>query len=218
MSNKDERSPRLEQIYFCYLRSECSATFIQAVAQHYTTSSLERLARFGKRQSRRAAMLALSYLGHFDANAILGRGLRDTDRGVRMIAENGIRDIWYRAGNEPQRQTLQRLLRLNQANQFDEAVDVANRLIEEAPWFAEAWYQRAIAYFGSEQFVNSANDCHQALELNPYHFTAAIGMANCYLELNDAQSALQCFQRALHINPHLDGVQAQVRYLQKMLG
>ena len=163
-------------------------------------------------------MLALSYLGQFDTNPVLGHGLRDSDRGVRIVAENGIRDVWCRAGNEKQRQDLQSIIRLSQAGRFAEVIPAATQLIEAAPWFAEVWNQRAIAFFQTEQYVDSANDCHQTLELNPYHFNAAIGMANCYLELNEPQSALQCFQRALHVNPHMEGVRAQVRYLQKMLG
>lgn len=68
-----------------------------------------------------------------------------------------------------------------------------------------------------ERYDDSANDCHQALEINPYHFGAAVGMAHCYLELTDAFAALDCFRRALRLNPDLEGVRSQVQYLEKSL-
>ena len=80
-----------------------------------------------------------------------------------------------------------------------------------------AWNQRAIAYFHLRRCDESANDCHQTLELNPYHFGAADGMAHCYLEMNDAFAALECFRRALRLNPDMEGVRVQVEYLQRSL-
>jgi len=80
-----------------------------------------------------------------------------------------------------------------------------------------AWNQRAIACFELDLFEDAANDCQQTLELNAYHFAAAAGMAHCYLELNDAFAALECFRRALRINPDLEGIRAQVAYLQRTL-
>jgi hypothetical protein len=55
------------------------------------------------------------------------------------------------------------------------------------------------------------------LEINPYHFGAATGMAHCHLQLNNRTSALECFRRALKLNPNLEGVRAHVLYLQRTL-
>ena len=43
---------------------------------------------------------------------------------------------------------------------------------------------------------NVARDCHEALELNPYHFIAATCMGQAYLELENPVSALESFRRA----------------------
>lgn len=211
------RRPVLTRLYRRYLTDENTASFIKAVSQRYTIATLETLATHGGRTTRRAAVLALGFLSGYESNAVLGRALRDTDRGVRIIAENAIVELWLRAGSEAQRQRLAALARLNVSGQFERAVDVATDLIDEAPWIAEAWNQRAIAYFHLDQFDDSANDCLQTLELNPFHFAAAVGMANCYLELDDAFAALECFRRALRLNPDLEAVRAQVAYLQRTL-
>ncbi|MCA9145355.1 MAG: tetratricopeptide repeat protein [Planctomycetaceae bacterium] len=211
------RQPSLDTLYQRYLNHEDSATFITAVAGSYTIGTLERLAEFGQRTSRRAATMALGFLGDYRSNDVMGRRLSDQDRGVRMLAENSIRELWYRDGSETQRQTLQVIIRLNNAEQAAAATKVASELIDEAPFFAEAWSQRAIAHFQRGRFDDSANDCFQTLELNPYHFASAVGMGHCYLELNEPQPALDCFRRALKLNPGLEDVRAQVTYLERAL-
>jgi tetratricopeptide (TPR) repeat protein len=187
------------------------------VSQRYTIGTLERLAEYGRTASRRAAALAISLVGTYESNSVLGRALRDRDRCVRLIAENGIRDLWMRDGSEEQQSRLKVLVRLNSSQQFAEAAEAADELIDEAPWFAEAWNQRAIAYFQLDRFEDSANDCHQALEINPYHFGAAVGMAHCYLQLNDAFAALECFRRALNLNPDMEEIRSQADQLERML-
>jgi tetratricopeptide (TPR) repeat protein len=204
-------------MYARYLDDENSAAFISAVSQRYLIGTLERLAEFGRVASRRAATLALSLVGTYESNAVLGRALNDRDRCVRLIAENGLRDLWMRDGSEEQQSRLKVLVRLNSSQQFSEAAEAATDLIEEAPWFAEAWNQRAIAYFQLDRFEDSANDCHQALELNPYHFGAAVGMAHCYLQLNDAYTGLECFRRALKLNPDMEEIRSQADQLERML-
>ena len=90
-------------------------------------------------------------------------------------------------------------------------------MIQEADGFAEAWNQRAIAYYQMERFSDSVRDCRETIERNPHHFPAAVGMGHCYLELFDAVAALECFRLALSINPDMENVRAQVGYLQRTL-
>jgi tetratricopeptide (TPR) repeat protein len=209
--------PVLFRYYAKYLSDEDSAGFIKRVSQRYTIATLERLAERGPRQSRRAATMALGFLADFSSNTVLGRRLRDSDRGVRLLAENGLREIWCRDGSDTQQLWMRKLIRLNVSKQSPLAIEQASLLIDEAPWFAEAWNQRAIAYYRVGRYAESAGDCHQTLELNPYHFAAAVGMANCYLQLNDGYAALECFRRALKLNPNLERVRTQAARLQKVL-
>ncbi|NQT41550.1 MAG: tetratricopeptide repeat protein, partial [Planctomycetes bacterium] len=88
----------------------------------------------------------------------------------------------------------------------------------DAPWFAEAWKQRAVAHFNLGQFVEAIRDCHQALEINPYHFLAATAMGQAYVQLGNRVSALESFRRALRLNPNLEGVRAQVDHLVRLIG
>ena len=215
MSTDSARPPFLLVLYRRYLERQDSAEFVREAASHYTNGTLERLARHVRREIRRAAVLTLGFLGDYDSNPALGRSLLDPDRTVRTLAENGIRNVWTRAGNEAERTELGVILRLNAAQLHRDAVTRASNLIERAPWFAEAWHQRAVANAALGRLAESIRDCHQALEINPYHFVAATSMGQCYLQLENKVSALECFHRALRLNPSLEGVRAHVIRLKR---
>lgn len=209
------RTARLNSFYRQYLVGQETAGFIGAVSRHYTVGTLERMATSSRRETRRAAVLALGLVADYESNAVVGRALADEDRGVRSLAENAIVSLWRRVGNAAERQQLNQLFRLNSAQQYHECIARASLLLEEASWMAEAWNQRAIAHYSLTEYSESIRDCHQALEINPYHFGAASGMGQCYLQLGDFDSALQSFRRALRLNPNLEGVRASVAYLER---
>lgn len=211
------RRSLLEQLYRDYLEHEDTPRFLSLVSKRYNNSTLERLVLAGDRNERRASVLALGFLGSYEANNTLGKSLHDEDRVVRMIAENSIREVWFRAGSDTNRRSLHQVAKLNEGRRYKEALKSATRLIEDAPWIAEAWNQRAIAYYQLKKYTESADDCHQTLEINPYHFGAAVGMGHCYLELSDALGALECFRRALKLNPEMEDVRGQVTFLERQL-
>ena len=217
MSSDSTRSPLLLVLYQQYLDHQDSARFLQAASERYATGSLERLARHPRREVRRAAVTALGMVGQYDSNHTMGCALLDDDRTVRTVAENGIRNLWARAGNAAERDDLGVVLRLNAAQLHREALARATLLVERAPWFAEAWYQRALAYAGIGRLVESIRDCFQAPEMNPYHFVAAAHMGYAYLQLDNPVSALECFRRALALNPGLEGVRAQIARLKRLV-
>ena len=63
-------------------------------------------------------------------------------------------------------------------------------LIKRAPGFAEAYNQRAILHFRMKEFQKSVADCEKVLKLNPLHFGALGGMAQCYINLRRPRAAL----------------------------
>ena len=217
VSTDPRRPPFLLALYQQYLTHQDSACFVREVSCLYTTGTLQRLARHACREVRRAAVLSLGFVGDYGANHTLGCALLDDDRTVRTLAENGIRTVWTRAGNQAERQELGGIIRLNAARMSQDAIEMATKLIERAPWFAEAWHQRAVANAALGRLIESIRDCHQTLEINPYHFVAATSMGQSYLQLDNPVSALECFRRALRLNPDLEGVRAHVVRLTRMV-
>lgn len=211
------RRPILIEYYEQYLKDQDSAGFIKNVSRRYTTSTLERLVSVGDRTTRRASVLAVGFVGDYSSNTVIGRALIDRDRGVRTIAENCIRDLWCRVGTRAQRQVLRNVVRLNQSKQYEESIQLATELVHDSPWIAEAWCQRGTAYYHLNNYEQAISDCHQALEINAYHFTAAAGMGQCYLLQANPLASLEAFRRALRLNPGMEEVRAQVIQLQRTL-
>jgi tetratricopeptide (TPR) repeat protein len=211
------RMPRLLAFYQDYLDQQDSAIFVNKVSQWYGSGSLERLVRHDRREVRRAAVLALGFLGQYEANHVVGCALQDQDRTVRTLAENSIRCIWTRVGSEEDRWELNAIMKLNAARQFTKVVRRATLLLDRAPSLAEVWNQRGYAHHALGHFADSIRDCHETLEINPYHFIAAVGMGRSYLELGNVVSALESFRRALRLNPDLEGVRAQVSRLARIV-
>ena len=216
MSNDPARPPFLLVLYQQYLTHQDSACFVREVLCLYTTGTLQRLARHACREVRRAAVLSLGFVSDYGANHTLGCALLDDDRTVRTLAENGIRTV---RREQAMKQNARSSAPSSGSMQPDchrkpSPGDEADRA---GAWFAEAWHQRAVAYVTLGRLVESIRDCHQALEINPYHFVAATSMGQAYLQLENPVSALECFRRALRLNPDLEGVRAQVVRLTRMV-
>ena len=217
MSESSLRYPQLDRFYQRFLNEESSADFIQAVSIKYNLASLERLATAGGRMTRRAAILAIGFLGDFSNNEVMGRALNDSDRAVRMLADHGIRELWQRQGTTGQQESLRGIFRLMDQSRMEDAITAATQLIEVNPEFSEAYSQRAIAFCALGDYEAALVDCREALQFNRYHFPAAIGLAHCCMQIDEASGALAGYRLALNINPDLDSVRRQVSRLERML-
>ena len=131
------------------------------------------------------------------------------------MAADALWSLWFRADEEENNEELQRLMRVRDR---EKAVAGLDRLLQKAPHFAEAYNQRAIHFFKMKQFERSVADCEKTLQLNPCHFGAMAGMAQCYMQMRKHKAALKAFRAALRINPNLDGVAETIRALENALG
>ncbi|MCG8450031.1 MAG: tetratricopeptide repeat protein [Pirellulales bacterium] len=217
MSEHFSQRPLLVHHYEAYLVDQDVNNYVHDLTAHYTIGSLERLAFSGDRTARRGAVLALGRLADYRTNTILGRALFDSDRGVRTLAESAIRRVWMRVGTPAQQRHLAAINQYLENQEYPRAAQVATALVQDAPWVAQAWYFRGKAFFQMGQYEAATRDCHQALEINAYHFLAASVMGQAYQLLANPVAALESFRRALRLNPGMEEVRAQVIHLQRTL-
>jgi tetratricopeptide (TPR) repeat protein len=204
----------LVDYYEAFLKDHDLEAFQRQVGARYTEGTLCRLVQSGEVRARRAAVLALGLVGTFEVNETLAQALRDSDPAVRSLADNALWAIWFRADSPENNQALERVRALIVRGRLEEAIVLAGRLISRAPRFAEVYNQRAIALYQLGRFDESAKDCRRVLELNPYHFGALGGLAQCYMELNLRREALQTLRRALRIQPYNDDLKGAVKTLE----
>lgn len=217
MSEEFRQRPLLAYQYERYLVDQDISAYISSVGKSYTVGSLQRVVTAGDRSARRGAVLALSRMADYRANSTLGRMLSDSDRGVRTLAESGIRRLWMRIGTPSQQRHLVAIREHLEEREHDRAAQLSTALVEDAPWIAQGWYFRGKAFFQMEQFEAAIQDCHQALEINAYHFLAASVMGQAYQRQENAVAALEAYRRALRLNPSMEEVRAQVIHLQRSL-
>ncbi len=168
-------------------------------------------------QVRRAAAMALTLLGDKQAVEPLVAALHDSDVLVSQCAEDALWAIWFRAGNNRSCCHLKCGAHHLKHGNLDTAMEKFSLAIETDPEFAEAYNQRAIAYYLAERYTDSINDCRRALERMPRHFGAMAGMGHCHAQLGNLSEARQCYHQALAINPRMEGIAASLEQIRTLL-
>ena len=183
---------------------------------HWTSSEISELLAGDHADARKVALLALGLVGEPCCTEELAGQLRDPDPMINDMAEHALWSIWFRSGRNGQaNRQLMRAAQAMSCRDFATALECCNEAIRLDPEFAEAYNQRAIVHYLEERFQQSIQDCWRATERMPCHFGAWAGMGHCYAHLGRHRQALESYERALEINPHLQCVQQAVRELRK---
>ena len=165
--------------------------------------------------SRREAVAELGKVGMpGDAPALL-QALHDDDSDVRTLAEFAVWQVWLRSGDPDIDALLRRGMQDMNKGKMAAALEAFTQVIERRPDFAEGWNKRATAYFLIGDYDQSLKDCDETLKRNPEHFGALAGCGMIYAQRDDLEHALDYLERALEINPNMQGVEEgleRVRY------
>jgi len=166
---------------------------------------------------RKVAALALAYVGGKCCVDPVAAQLRHEDPVVNQMAEHALWSIWFRCGTEAANHELCRGTKAMNHRDWAAAISHFTRAIEIEPNFAEAYNQRAIVKYLQERFDESIQDCLRTVELMPCHFGAWAGMGHCHAHERHLQEAIECYDRALQINPHMEGVRQMLLELRGKL-
>lgn len=187
------------------------------VQRHYSPRQLERLMASGDVETRRAAAFFIGLVGDARSASVLASGMHDPDPEVCHRAEVASWQVWQRMGSAEDQARLIQIKESFQSQELHDAVSQASLLIQTSPDYAEAWNQRAMTYYELKRYRDAIPDCRRALELNPYHFGAASGLAKCYLKLDELPAALDALQMTAKLHPNMPGLQEQIVVLSSMM-
>jgi tetratricopeptide (TPR) repeat protein len=191
---------------------------VRYLQQHWPHHQLCELLVCGHDDAVKVAAACFTLTGTMDDNAVLAPILHEEDPGVVAMIEHAMWSIWFRAGDNDGNRRLQRAVRLIGENEYDAAIRCLDRLIARQPRFAEAYNQRAIAYFLKEAYAASLADCTRTLRINPFHFGAMAGVGHCQASLGRLDRALEAYDRALQMHPHMDGIRQSVQHIRSKMG
>ena len=168
--------------------------------------------------ARRAeGVVWLANLGGMQDATLLHERLRDESGLVRSYAEQGLWLLWARSGDGEIDSLMARGNEEMSAGRQRQAILVFSQVIERKPDFAEGWNRRATAYYLSGEYRKSIADCDEVLKRNPRHFGALSGLGQIYAKLEEYETALGWFRKALEVNPNMVGVEINIESIRQRL-
>ncbi len=200
-----------------FVRSSDLNRAAERIGRSWCGEQLCEFLRHPKLEVRRAAVMALALLGDKQAIVPLAAALHDADPQVHQNAEDALWAIWFRAGKSRASCYLKCGTHHIKHGNLETAIEKCNLAIQADPEFAEAYNQRAIACYLAERFADSIADCRRALDIMPQHFGAMAGMGHCHAQLGNFPEAQRCYQQALEMNPHMDGIAASLTEIRILL-
>lgn len=140
----------------------------------------------------------------------------DVREATRLAAE--IEERWTHSGSAALDLLLVRGKEAIEQADYVRAIAHLTALTDHAPQFAEAWNQRAVAFFLMERYGEALSDIEQVLILEPRHFNALAGLGIILDQLNEPKAALKAFKAARDIHPAVENVNNAIERLEQQTG
>ena len=140
-----------------------------------------------------------------------------SDREIKQLTRN-IWDRWtaFENDSDTYKMMVQGMTLMNQG-QLSRAEMVFSAIIDDHPDFAEAWNKRATVRFMRGDDYGSRRDIAEVIDREPRHFGALSGLGMIHIRNGNLQGALQAFEAALRVNPHLANAQDMITRLRQEL-
>ncbi len=197
-----------------FLRSGDLKGLVSTVRSRWSGEQVRALVHCKDHEALKCALLALAWVGGRKCSEQVLTQLGNEDPLISELAEHALWTIWFRSGCDGANEQLAMGVRALGDKRLEAAVEHFNKAIAMKPDFAEAFNQRAITYYLSEEWHKSLADCQRAAELMPCHFGAWAGQGHCYAHLGQLPEAIASYQKALAIHPRLDCVKTAMEELQ----
>lgn len=197
------------------LEARDHTALLAALRSRWTSGQIVSLLRTADCDVRKVACLALSLVGCRMCCDDLVKLLRDPDPVVHQMAEHALWCIWFRLGSPAANGELHRGVQEMNQQRLAAAVSHLTAAINHSPDFAEAYNQRATAYYLMEDYEKSMQDARAAVSRNPNHFGAWADLGHCAAYLGRYQDAINAYERALSINPHLECLSEAIKELRE---
>jgi tetratricopeptide (TPR) repeat protein len=199
------------------LRTQDAQGIVALVQMRWSDEQVATLFHSENPDVRKVAALVMGLVGQKCCLPKLAPLLKDPDTMVNQMAEHSMWSVWFRSGTAQANHELCRGSKALNRRDFDHALKHFDRAIELDPAFAEAYNQRAIVHYLREDYAASISDCRKAVEHMPCHFGAWAGMGHCHAHEGRLADAVRCYEKALKLNPHLEGARQAVEEMRAKL-
>jgi tetratricopeptide (TPR) repeat protein len=131
--------------------------------------------------------------------------------------EQRIWRVWLEADDAGMNRLMQQGILAMRGQRYASALQAFDRMVEQAPEFAEGWNKRATVHFLMGNWRASVRDIQQTLALEPRHFGALFGLGLIYDALEQPEAALRSFEATLALNPHSESTRQRIEELRQQL-
>jgi tetratricopeptide (TPR) repeat protein len=133
------------------------------------------------------------------------------------VVEQQIWQIWLQSDDPGVNRLMEQGVLAMGERQLDTALRVFDRMVQQAPEFAEGWNKRATVHYLMGSWRASVLDIQRTLELEPRHFGAWFGLGLIYDALDEPAAALRSYEATMRLNPHSESTRARVEELRQQL-
>jgi tetratricopeptide (TPR) repeat protein len=134
----------------------------------------------------------------------------------RTITEQ-IWTIWTTSDNPEVNRLMSEGVAAMSSQDYKIALTDFTKMITIAPDFAEGWNKRATVLWLLGDYEGSIADVDKTLALEPRHFGALWGLGTMDAALEHDEEAVAAFEKALAVNPHMEGVSEKIEALKKRI-
>ena len=125
--------------------------------------------------------------------------------------------VWLEADDAGLNRLMEQGIVAMRDRRYAAALQAFDRMVEQAPQFAEGWNKRATVHFLMGNWQASVRDIQRTLALEPRHFGALFGLGMIYDALGQPEAALRSFEATLALNPHSESTRRSIEELRAQL-
>jgi tetratricopeptide (TPR) repeat protein len=137
------------------------------------------------------------------------------DEASAKAIEDRIWAIWMSADSGTCSLLMSRVKDATDDKDYDLAIKLLDAIITIKPDYVEAWNRRATLHFVKHEYGRALADIREVLAREPRHFGALAGLGLILQDIGDDKHALEAYQAALAIDPHLHNLTDTVKTLRE---
>lgn len=138
-----------------------------------------------------------------------------------FVARSIIEQIWltwHQSGRSDIDDLLSRAKINVSEGEYEAAIEKFNRIIKQAPDFAEAWNGRATLFFHMGRYEESLADIEETLKREPRHFGTLAGRGRILALMGNDKAALAALNEAIRHNPFISERHTILPAIRRRLG
>jgi len=137
------------------------------------------------------------------------------DEATAKAIEDRIWAIWISSSSDTCNLLMSRVKDATDDRDYDLAIKLLDAIVAIKPDYVEAWNRRATLHYIRHDYGPALADIREVLAREPRHFGALAGLGLILQDIGDDKHALQAYQAALAIDPHLRNLPDVVKTLRE---